>query len=88
VTKTSDPSWAKPIDGSANNNQSLSVRRPPLYVADHLAVPFHLAQGPPPIPGVGIVQARQYDVAIIFSQDQDLHEFVQEVARIAKEQSR
>jgi hypothetical protein len=37
---------------------------------------------------VALARTRQYDVAIIFSQDQDLQEVVQEVAAIAKEQSR
>jgi uncharacterized LabA/DUF88 family protein len=37
---------------------------------------------------VALARARQYDVAIIFSQDQDLQEVVQEVAAIAKEQAR
>jgi uncharacterized LabA/DUF88 family protein len=37
---------------------------------------------------VSLTRKRQFDVAVIFSQDQDLQEVVQEVAEISKEQSR
>ncbi len=37
---------------------------------------------------VSLARKRQFDVAIIFSEDQDLQEVVQEVAEISKEQSR
>jgi uncharacterized LabA/DUF88 family protein len=37
---------------------------------------------------VSLARKRQFDVAIVFSQDQDLQEVVQEIAEISEEQSR
>lgn len=37
---------------------------------------------------VSLARKRQYDIALIFSQDQDLQEVVQEIADISKEQER
>jgi uncharacterized LabA/DUF88 family protein len=37
---------------------------------------------------VSLARSRQFDIAIIFSQDQDLQEVVQEIYEISKEQSR
>ena len=37
---------------------------------------------------VSLARKRQFDVAIVFSQDQDLYEVVQEIADISKEQDR
>jgi hypothetical protein len=37
---------------------------------------------------VSCARKRQFDIALIFSQDQDLQEVVQEIAEIAKEQDR
>ena len=37
---------------------------------------------------VSLARKKQFDVAIIFSQDQDLQEVVQEIAEISKEQAR
>jgi hypothetical protein len=37
---------------------------------------------------VSMARKRQFDIALIFSQDQDLHEVVQEIASIAEEQQR
>ena len=37
---------------------------------------------------VRLARMRQYDVAVIFSQDQDLNEVVQEVEQISKDQGR
>jgi hypothetical protein len=37
---------------------------------------------------VSRARKRQFDIALIFSQDQDLQEVVQEIADIAKEQDR
>jgi hypothetical protein len=37
---------------------------------------------------VSLARKRQFDIALIFSQDQDLQEIVQEISDISKEQSR
>jgi uncharacterized LabA/DUF88 family protein len=37
---------------------------------------------------VSLARKRQFDIALIFSQDQDLHEVVREIADISKEQGR
>jgi NYN domain len=37
---------------------------------------------------VSLARKRQFDIALVFSQDQDLHEVVQEIVSIAQEQQR